>query len=117
SLFILDTNDDQSKKSANPPPQSKKSKLTEIEIISQAMVFFGAGFETTASAMTNAIFELSHHPEYQERLYRELEDGLNKLDPTSDEYYDTVMGKELPYLTAVVNETLRKYPPLLRLER
>lgn len=58
------------------------------------------------------MYELAKDPTVQERLYEELCNV--KLE--SDDFYDTVMNK-LPYLNAVVSETLRKYPPVNRLER
>lgn len=37
-------------------------------------------------------------------------------DPNSEAYFDTVMN-EMPYLEAVVKETLRKYPPVSQMNR
>ncbi|KAJ6220315.1 hypothetical protein RDWZM_006127 [Blomia tropicalis] len=41
--------------------------------------------------------------------------GSNDMDPNSLEYFNIVT--RLPYLEATIKETLRKYPPLARLER
>ncbi|KAH9400452.1 hypothetical protein TYRP_002017 [Tyrophagus putrescentiae] len=68
--------------------------------------------EIAASTLTYLLYELAKNPTVQERLYEELCNV--KLE--SDDFYDTVMNK-LPYLNAVVSETLRKYPPVNRLER
>ena len=62
------------------------------------------------------MFELSQNQDIQERLVNELEKALSELDPDSDEYYDTVMNK-IPFLEATIKETLRKYPPVVRLDR
>ncbi len=62
------------------------------------------------------MFELSQNQDIQERLVNELEKALSELDPESDEYYDTVMNK-IPFLEATIKETLRKYPPVVRLDR
>ncbi|XP_017462380.1 PREDICTED: probable cytochrome P450 6a14, partial [Rhagoletis zephyria] len=93
-----------------------KRTLTENELISQLIVFFVAGFETTSSTITNCIFELVSNPSVQERLHQELTTSLAGIDPESEQYYDVVMG-QIPYLDAVVKETLRKYPALVRFDR
>ena len=62
------------------------------------------------------LYELALNPTVQERLREDLVQALGDLDVTSEEYFDVVMNG-LPYLEAVTKETLRKYPPLIRLER
>ncbi|XP_017462968.1 PREDICTED: cytochrome P450 3A21-like, partial [Rhagoletis zephyria] len=76
-----------------------------------------AGFETTSATLTHALFELASHPEIQERLVKELDEQLEGVDKSDlNRYYDAIINKA-PYLEAVVKETLRKYPPVVRLER
>jgi len=57
-----------------------------------------AGHETTASALSWALYWIDHHPEVREKL-------LNELDTT-----DPTAIARLPYLNAVCQETLRIYP-------
>ncbi|KAH9394069.1 Cytochrome P450 3A4 [Tyrophagus putrescentiae] len=97
---------------------NSKKTLNDLEIIAQCMIFFVAGFETTATTITNIIYELALNPEIQERLKTELESSLAGLQGPEhqDEYYETVNGK-IPYLEAVIKEALRKYPPVARLDR
>ena len=45
-----------------------------------------------------------------------MQKTLADLDANSDLYYSAIMTK-MPYLDAVVHETLRKYPPIKRIER
>src|SRR5699024_6533242 len=85
------------------------NKLTDTEIIAQILLFLGAGFETTAATLTHCIFELVRNETIQERLAQELKQ--TKTQNNSDNYLDC------PYLEAVLKETLRKYPPVVRLER
>ena len=97
---------------------SKESKhLTNDEIIAQCILFFIAGYETTASTIAHAIYEFTQHPEVQEKLAREVNEKIQDLDPEDlGKYYETIIN-EIPYLDAVLKETLRKYPVVPRLER
>jgi ent-kaurene oxidase len=58
------------------------------------------------------MFELARNPAIQERLYKEV------VDVTGGHGYETTrMVTEddipsMPYLSAVIKETLRKYPPV-----
>ena len=80
-------------------------------------MFFIAGYETTASTISNLIYELTINPEVQEKLYHEIMEKLQDIDPEDvNKYYETIMN-EIPYLDATFKETLRKYPVLPRLER
>ncbi|TFY63791.1 hypothetical protein EVJ58_g3047 [Rhodofomes roseus] len=67
--------------------------------------FLVAGHETTSSATAWALYALSIEPDMQRRLREECL-ALATDDPTMDEL------NELPYLEAVVRETLRLHPPL-----
>nr|UZE89911.1 cytochrome P450 CYP9GP1 [Chrysoperla zastrowi sillemi] len=56
----------------------KDLALSDDEIISQALVFFAAGFETVAATMTFAIYELTIHPEIQKRAQEECVEAFKK---------------------------------------
>ena len=58
-------------------------------------------------SLTWALIELALHPEKQSRLRKELLDFANGDDAT----YDQLMN-DLPYLDAVLRETLRVHPPV-----
>nr|WCC58070.1 cytochrome P450 [Pharsalia antennata] len=82
--------------------------LTMNEIVAQSYVFFIAGFETSSSAMTFALFELAMHPEIQDKVREEIKTVLAKHDDKIT--YDSL--SELKYMGQVIEETLRKYAPL-----
>nr|QYA71966.1 cytochrome P450 [Anoplophora glabripennis] len=76
------------------------------EFAAQAVIFFSAGFETSSSTQTFALYELSKNPECQEKLRDEINEVLAKYDNKIT--YDAVM--DMKYLDKVIDETLRLYP-------
>ncbi|KAI8146445.1 cytochrome P450 [Fennellomyces sp. T-0311] len=80
--------------------------LTDLQIISFASLFIGAGSETTASTLEWMIALLANHPEVQYKVYEEIKAnvGLVRLPRHEDE-------PDLPYLQCVILETLRLRPP------
>ncbi|KAL4249120.1 cytochrome P450 family protein [Abortiporus biennis] len=66
-----------------------------------------AGRDTTASTLTFIIYFLSTHPEVMTRLRQEI---LDRVGSARRPTYDDI--REMKYLRAVINETLRLYPPV-----
>ncbi|CAG2164092.1 unnamed protein product, partial [Oppiella nova] len=87
-------------------------QLTESEIMAQGYVIFAAGYETTATTLTFCSYELALNPSVQERLYEEVEAAV---DADGEISYEDLA--KLPFLDAVLSETLRKYPPIIKLQR
>ncbi|XP_066150436.1 probable cytochrome P450 6a14 [Euwallacea fornicatus] len=86
--------------------KGKMVPLTFNEFASQMYVFFEAGFETSSSTQTFALYELAVNPKVQERLRKEIDTVLEKFEGHVG--YDSI--NEMKYLDMVVDETLRKYP-------
>lgn len=76
--------------------------MTDVELRDQLITLLVAGHETTASALTWALYWVDHLPEVRYRLLKELD----TLAPDSE----AIAIARLPYLTAVCQETLRIYP-------
>ena len=93
--------------------ESDKKTLTDEEIIGNIMFILLAGYETTASLLTYASHSLAVHPKIQVKLRQEILEAKNQNNGVLD--YDTLMS--LPYLDAVIHETLRMYPPIPRSDR
>lgn len=83
----------------------------EALAIDNAATFYLAGHETTANAMTWALFLLSEQPRLQDRIAEEARAALavGKDDPQ--------LPERLPLLRQALDETLRLYPSAPRLDR
>ncbi|CAL1677684.1 unnamed protein product [Lasius platythorax] len=82
-------------------------ELTDSLIASQAFVFFLAGFETSSTTMSHALYELALNQEIQDKLRKEIDEEYTKHG--SNLIYENI--KKMNYLDKVFKETLRKYPP------
>ncbi|KAL7298156.1 hypothetical protein TKK_0009155 [Trichogramma kaykai] len=91
-----------------------KTDFSDDELVAQAAIFYSAGFGTTSTTIMFALYELSKQPEIQIKLQREIQSALN-LSENKCLSYDMVQA--LPYLDAVVWETLRMYPTVMSLDR
>ncbi|EIM81807.1 cytochrome P450 [Stereum hirsutum FP-91666 SS1] len=105
------------------PPIEKKSKdllsilltavregrMSEAELYEQWISRVG-GQETTSFTLAFSVLEISRNPHIQERLRNEL-----ASIPGEVTYED--FESKLPYLDAVMRETLRMYPALAYMER
>ncbi|KAK2587620.1 hypothetical protein KPH14_003745 [Odynerus spinipes] len=88
-------------------------EITDSLLTAQAFVFFAAGFETSSSTISNAMYELALNQTVQDKLRQEIKEVL---ESTGGEItYDCL--KEMKWLDAVIRETLRKYPPVMYLIR
>ncbi|CAO2630212.1 Cytochrome P450 3A13 [Lemmus lemmus] len=86
--------------------------LSDLEIVAQSVFFIVAGYETTSSALSFAMYLLAAHPDVQKKLQDKIDVALPNKAPAT---YDALVQME--YLDMVVNETLRLYPVGGRLER
>ncbi|XP_061319981.1 cholesterol 24-hydroxylase isoform X3 [Pezoporus flaviventris] len=76
-------------------------------ILDNFITFFVAGHETTANQLSFTVMALAQHPEILERLQAEVDDVLGAKRDL--DYED--LGK-LTYLSQVLKESLRLYPPV-----
>ena len=88
-------------------PHEQADSLT----IDNAATFYLAGHETTANAMTWALYLLAEQPELQEEAAAEAKAALAAGG------VDSNLPERLPLLRAILDETLRLYPPAPRFDR
>ncbi|RYP23585.1 hypothetical protein DL767_008777 [Monosporascus sp. MG133] len=91
--------------------------FSDENLVDQLMTFLAAGHETTATAMTWAVYLLARHPDVQSRLRREVREHLPSpaAAAAADPNPATVSSAEidrLPYLNAVCSEVLRYFSPV-----
>ncbi|KZP32004.1 cytochrome P450 [Athelia psychrophila] len=86
---------------------SIKDHLPEDELIAQMTTLTFAAFDTTSSALSHILHLLAQHPDMQTKLCREI---IEARERGGDLDYNAL--DRLPYLDAIIRETLRLFPPL-----
>ena len=81
------------------------STMSDAQVRDEVMTLFVAGHETTANALTWALYLLARHPDAAERLAEEARAVLGGRPPTLADL------PALPYALQVFKETMRIYPP------
>lgn len=78
-------------------------------LAAQIFIFFAGGFETTSTLMQMCSYELAMNQNVQKELMTEVEEMLETLDGNQITYEAL---NNLKFLDMVVQETLRKWPPI-----
>nr|CAH0100173.1 unnamed protein product [Daphnia galeata] len=92
-------------------PMWSREIIDEI-LMGQSTLFMLAGFDTTATTLTSTCFQLARNPDVQEKLYESIVTKMADYDEVCHE-----MVQNMPYLEMVIQEVLRYYPSLMRIER
>ena len=87
--------------SSTPPAQ-----FSFNELVDQVAMLFLAGHETSASALTWALYLLAKAPDIQERMYQEVVTVLGHRVPNASDM------KSMELTWNVFRETLRLFPPV-----
>ena len=86
-------------------------EFDQQQAVDELKQYLWAGTETTALTLAWAMYLSSKHPETAERIRREGEEVYGDREPTADDY------SALAYTRAVIQETMRLYPPIWGLIR
>ncbi|XP_040042234.2 cytochrome P450 3A40 isoform X2 [Gasterosteus aculeatus] len=101
-----------SQKNIDLSKEESNKGLSDHEILSQAMIFLFAGYETSSSSLSFLAYNLATNPHIMKRLQEEVDSTFPNKGPVE---YQALMQME--YLDSVINESLRLYPIAPRLER
>ncbi|PVD38376.1 hypothetical protein C0Q70_00990 [Pomacea canaliculata] len=85
--------------------------LTSDEIVSQMMIFFLAGYETTATTLQYMFYNLALYPDVQQKIVDEIQEQIGDAAPTNDNV------SKLKYMEQTIKETLRLFPPVASVNR
>ncbi|XP_001603529.3 cytochrome P450 6B1 [Nasonia vitripennis] len=92
--------------------QDQPNTLSNIDfsdefLAGQILAFFAAGFETSSTTVSNALYELAFNQNIQDKLRNEIREEIERNNGQLT--YDSI--KRMKYLDKIYKETLRKYPP------
>jgi cytochrome P450 len=80
--------------------------FSDQQVRDQVMTFFLAGHETIATTLAWTWHTLAEHPEVEARLHAEVDSALAGRVPQFEDL------PRLPYVSMVLREVLRQYPPI-----
>ncbi len=85
--------------------------MSDRQLRDEALTLIIGGHETTATVLDWTFYLLSRHPEVERRLRAHVVSVLGDRDPTPDDL------PRLGYVSQVVQESMRLYPPAWVIER
>ena len=85
-----------------------ESALSEKEIESNCQLILTAGSETTATTLSGAVYLLCKNP----TSYQKLKNEVRGVWKDYDDITLTAVNTQAPYLVAVLQESLRLFPPV-----
>jgi cytochrome P450 len=110
AVFASDANEDRKRTLLTMIEAAKNDpsfpEFDEQQALDELKQYLWAGTETTALTLAWALYETSRNPEAAERIRREGEAVYGDREPTAADY------SGLAYTRAVVQETMRLYPPI-----
>lgn len=87
--------------------ESVEDRLAIAEMINEVIIYLVAGSETSSNTIGFTIVELLKHPEAMAKLQQEIDELEFEDEKTLFQHNQL---KALPYLNAVISETMRLYP-------
>ncbi|CCT74692.1 related to benzoate 4-monooxygenase cytochrome P450 [Fusarium fujikuroi IMI 58289] len=84
-------------------------ELSFQRLLAESIVFMNAGSETTAAALSSTLYFLLSNPKCFEKLRTEID---ARLEPNHDGIVSYDSARDVPYLRACIDESLRLRPPI-----
>ena len=85
----------------------EKTGLTLQDVRDEVDTFMFEGHDTTGSGLQWMLYVIAQHPEVEAKIIEEVDRVLgDRLEPDWEDL------KSFPYMTKVIKETLRLYPPV-----
>lgn len=91
---------------ASVDTEEQTGSMSDRQVRDECLTLLLAGHETTANALSFALWLLALHPEWQERLHQEAVAALTGQAATAADY------AQLPLAWQHLAETMRLYPPV-----
>jgi cytochrome P450 len=88
----------------------RRDLLTPEQIVNNALTMITAGHEEIGTALTWVVYFLIRYPEVQTRLRENITSVLSDLNDWKDQGFAEDDFNKIPYLRAVINESLRLRP-------
>jgi len=90
------------------------SKLTDEEVVAQAVIFLLAGYETSSNTLSFTLYQLAVNPDVQQKLRSEISEAL-ETNARKKPLYEIAVNIE--YLDCVIKEAQRLCPPVAHVNR
>jgi cytochrome P450 len=87
--------------------QETHAQMDEQQLRDEIITLFSAGHETTANALSWAVYLLAQHPDAQEKVHAEVQAAMGERP-----HITAGDVARLPYTRQVLLETMRLYPPV-----
>ncbi|CAG0911127.1 unnamed protein product, partial [Cyprideis torosa] len=116
-LLLKAQQQEQEKGNAGKPQNQSDTVITEEMVLAQGIQFLIAGYETTSTLLSTAVFSLAVNKKCQEKLYDEVSVKYHQFVSTGNIGLLHEMVNECQYLDQIIHEALRLYPSLTTLER
>eukprot|EP01080_Neovahlkampfia_damariscottae_P008985 gene8985-1084_t len=86
-------------------------KIDDQGLVDESLTFLFAGHDTTSALLSFMFWKLAENPKVQEKLFNELQEVFGDEDPKYEQL------DKLTYMSYVINETLRMYPPAINVQK